>query len=857
MKRIGLVLAGLILATLCLQAQHQINGTLTDSESGRPIENVHITTDEITKGIVSDADGNFSINTEKSSVNLLFKHVSYKTQARHQVVNASSTNLGIIELEKLSVNLDEITISGGMVTESNSPVSISSVSRKVLQTQLGEQPLPLIMNNIPGVFSSRTGGGSGDAQLSIRGFNQENIGLLLNGIPINSVENGLVFWNNWLGLSHAIAEVQVQKGPGVSNVAINSVGGSLNIVTSRPSETPDYSASFQVSSFGNQEITFSTNTGLMKNGWNVAFYGSHLYGKGYIDATYVSAWSYFLTINKQINNKHKITITLLGTPEAHGQRTIRLTNEEHDYYGNLYNKDWGGLNGEVKNASENFYHKPFLSMNHDFTINSKTILSNAVYVSAGYGGGKWSESFQYAPSIFTYRNNSGQINWPAIYDNNANQQGSYILEDGDTITNYSQNVGTQYLASHLQTGLMSTLRHQINNNLSITAGIHYRYFSSYVREEITDLMGGQVFIDDFAWAADGVAGRNQLNYVGDIIKVNNSSIVNFASAYVQTVYNRGRINAYLSLGGNNNWYQRVDRYNYINNQQSETIVKPGFDIRGGINYSLTDQHELFANTAYISRAPYFKYVFGNYTNVPVHDIKNEQISTVEMGYRFHNPTVRFEANAYYTNWGNVSMLSNEYIQLENNTQSRAMVNGLHAIHQGIESTLDVQITKNMNAGLIASFGDFVWQNDITATLLNNDNVVVDTVKVMAKGLKVGGTAQQQIGAQFSVKVLSLIDLKLEWIYYNQLFASFDPVNRTNPNDRQQSYQIPAYQVANIYAGIQTKMFNTPCLIQINGYNIFNSIHVINAEDGSDHTLKTMAGFWSFGRTFDIMLKVNF
>jgi len=855
MKKIGVFLL-LFFAGTVLSAQHLITGSFYNNENGQPIADVQVAIKGTTIGTTSDLHGNFSLTTDLDKLTLTFRHVGYKYQEINMTNQSSTLDMGSMALVPLSVKLDEITITEGLVNHDNTPITISTIGSAEIRTQLGEQPLPLLMNGIPGIYSTRTGGGSGDAQMSIRGFNQENIGILLNGIPIGSVENGLVYWNNWLGLSHAMAEIQIQKGPGVSNVAINSVGGSVNIVTSSPQETPDYSVSYQVSSYGNQEISFSVNSGRMQNGWNVAFCGSHLTGSGYIDATSVNSWSYFLALNKQLTDKSKITITLLGTPDVHNQRNFTLTNAEHEYFGNKYNKDWGGLNGEQKTASQNFYHKPFLSVNHYYSVNSHTIWANAVYASVGYGGGIWSESFNYAPSIFEYRTSSGQIDWPTIYNQNAENTGNYVLENGDTITGYSLNVGTSYLASHWQTGWMSTLRHQVNDRLTLTAGIHYRYFNSLVREKITDLMGGKVFIDDYGWAVDGVSGRPQLRYVGDIIKVNNSSIVNFTSVYAQATYNNGRVNAYFSVGGNNNWYQRIDRYNYVNNQRSEVITKPGFDTRGGISLALGRNHEIYGNTAYISRAPYYKYVFGNYTNVPVHDLKNEHISTVEIGYRFKSRVLSAEVNAYYTDWGNVSMLSNEYIQLEDNTQTRAMINGLHSTHQGIETTVGIRIGENINLGLMGATGDYEWKNDIQATLLNNDNVVIDTIMVMAKGLKVGGMAQQQVGAQFSTKLLKMFDIKMEWIYYDKFFASFDPVIRTNPNDRQQPWQSPGFHTVNIYASMHTKLFNTPCLVQLNTYNLLNDIHVVYAEDGSDHTVETMHGFWSFGHTFDVMLKIN-
>jgi hypothetical protein len=149
--------------------------------------------------------------------------------------------------------------------------------------------------------------------------------------------------------------------------------------------------------------------------------GSYISGTGYIDATYVRGWSYYLALNKQINTKNKITLSLLGAPNRHGQRTLKLSNEEHQYHGHRFNKDWGSFNGQINNASENFYHKPFLSLNHYLTINENKKLANSIYVTSGSGGGKWSESFNYAPSIFEYRNSSGQIDWQSTYENNTTQ----------------------------------------------------------------------------------------------------------------------------------------------------------------------------------------------------------------------------------------------------------------------------------------------------------------------------------------------------------------------------------------------------------------------------------------------------
>jgi hypothetical protein len=389
------------------------------------------------------------------------------------------------------------------------------------------------------------------------------------------------------------------------------------------------------------------------------------------------------------------------------------------------------------------------------------------------------------------------------------------------------------------------------------AGVHYRYFNSFLREEIIDLLGGDFFIEDYSWAVDGVAGRQQIKTRGDLIKVNNNSIVHFVNAYAQLLYNSSKVNAYFSVNGNNNWYQRLDRYNYVNNQKSEQIVKPGFDVRAGISFLPGIRHSLFVNGAIISKAPYFKFVFGNWTNVPVQNLENETVQTIELGYRFENTRFEAKINTYYTLWNNVSLLSNEYVQLENNTQTRAMVNGLNAIHKGIEGRLRYALSSRFQVGGFFSFGNYKWQNNVEARLFNDNNVVVDTVNVFARGLFVGGTAQQQLGIFTNFRLFQFFNIRVEWMYYNNLYANFDPTSRSNPDDHLQAFRIPSYNLLNIYLGIPFHIGRKSALLQLNGYNVLNSIHIVNGEDGAMHDLETFRGFWSFGSNFDFMLSIRF
>lgn len=852
-----LTLISILLFNSNLFSQFVVSGRIVEERSLNPIESAHIVRSDGKNGSVSDNEGKFSIEISSEKEWLTVMAIGYKSKSVFVKITGKTTNIGQIEIVPEPYTLDEITISAGMIQQSEAPVSVSSISSMTIQKDLGDRPLPLIMNTIPGVFSTRTGGGSGDAELSIRGFNQENVGLLLNGVPINGVENGLVYWSNFLTLVDAAAEIQIQKGPGIVNAAINSVGGSVNIITEPATKEKGGFISSQISSYANFKTALSLNSGKMSNGWSVSFLGSFIYGPGYIDATYVRGWSYYLALSKQLNDKNKIVINLLGNPQVHGQRTLKLSNAEHNYYGNLYNKDWGSYNGEINNASENFYHNPFLSINHYLKIDNSKKLANTIYVTYGNGGGKWSESFNYAPSIFEFRNPSGQIDWNTIYERNATNQEEYTLANGETVSGYSIHIQSDYLSSNIRAGLLSTYEQQLNKKLKLVAGIHYRFFNSYLREEISDLLGGLYFIDTYSWALDGVAGRKQIKTTGDIINVNNNSIINFANTYAQLLFDNRHFNAYFSANFNNNWYQRIDNYNYVDNTKSETVVKPGFDIRGGLSYKPGIRNTVYLNAANISKAPYFKFVFGNFTNVPVQNLQNEKINTIEAGYKFESHAFNSQVNAYYTYWRNVSILSNEYVQLENNLQSRAMINGLDALHKGIELELSARILENVRTGAMLNLADNTWQNNVTATLFDGNNVAVDTVNVFVKGLYVGGTPQRQLGAYLNFRLVQFFTIKAEWQYNSRMYAYFNPTSRSNPYDTAQPYQIPAFNTINCFISIPFQFLNKIASLQLNAYNLLNTIHIEIGEDGINHDLDTFEGFWSFGRTFDFELSLNF
>ncbi|MFO7877820.1 MAG: hypothetical protein R6U55_14690, partial [Desulfovermiculus sp.] len=60
-------------------------------------------------------------------------------------------------------------------------------------------------------------------KVAIVGVDSNNIGVLINGVPVNDMESGKVYWSNWAGLSDVTASMQVQRGLGASKLALSSL----------------------------------------------------------------------------------------------------------------------------------------------------------------------------------------------------------------------------------------------------------------------------------------------------------------------------------------------------------------------------------------------------------------------------------------------------------------------------------------------------------------------------------------------------------------------------------------------------------------------------------------------------------
>lgn len=856
-------------------SQGLVRGVIQDANTDETLIGASVLIKGTSIGVTTNLDGSFLLIAPAGEHVLIYRYVGYEEQSSTLTVKDGATyNVGTILLKSSSIGLDEVNVLASTAVDRKTPVAVSTISSANIKEYLGSQEFPEIMNYTPNVFSNKSGGGYGDANLRVRGYDQSNTGVLINGIPVNDMENGWVYWSNWAGLGDATRSIQIQRGLGASKLAINSVGGTVNIITKTTDMNKGGSIGFEATDFGRFKTQLSLSTGLLKTGTAVTFVGSRTYGKGYIDATFVDAWSYFLSVSQNIGKAHQLVFTAIGAPQQHGQRVFMVDSSQYNEYGVLYNANWGYLGGELVNERVNYYHKPQIAANWYWNINEKAFLATSGYVSFGNGGG--SGPLGSNPPKTSY----GQLDYNYVADHNATNidtanallVGQYTIKNGDTI--FDKTMSTSILRNsannHMWYGFLSTLNYSFSDQLKLTTGLDARFYVGEHYREVRNLLGGDYWYDKVFGATT----------VGDKIAYWNDGIVNYGGIFAQLEYTSGKFAAFLAGTISNTWTKRVDYYSYEtgiitedyakdNANISTTLSNFGYNAKIGANYNINENNNVFINAGYYSRVPFFRFHFLNNNNTVNTDLQNENVTAFEAGYGFKNRKFKLNFNAYYSQWANISILKTFNVTIDGQTRSvNSYMTSLKERHIGIEMDANYTFNRWVNAGALLAIGNWEYTNNGEANLYDDQTQeFLGTGTIYTEGLKVPNQPQTQFGLNANFKIAKQLDLGAQWLFYANQYAAFTAESRINPEDNSQSWKLPNYNLMNARLGWAFRLGGLDSYFQVNCYNVFNSVSLSEAEDKTvtttnsdgtkDYSHTFRWGYWNWGRNFNFALTVNF
>lgn len=838
----NLLMAVLLLTSAAVFAQTKLSGKVVD-ESNQPLPGASVVVQGTSTGTSTDFDGNFSFEVSNSNGTIVVSFVGYKSKT---VSFSGTKNFGSVSLAPSSETLDEIVITAtSFAIDRKTPVAVSTVKADVIENKLGSQEFPEILKSTPGVYATKSGGGFGDGRLNLRGFNSENVAVMINGVPVNDMENGRVYWSNWAGLADVTSAMQVQRGLGASKLAVPSIGGTVNILSKTTDVVKGGSVFTAVGNDGYQKYGATVSTGLLDNGFAATVSASKTKGDGYVDGTQFEGYNYFVNISKQINANHKIALSSFGAPQRHGQRQNRslISTYRNAESGNKFNPDWGIKNGEVLHIEDNFYHKSQTSLNHYWTINDKTNLSTALYASWGTGGGGGTAGSN--RDLFNVRLGAGDQ--PVDIDNIVNINRANGALGSEAFLRASRN-------DHSWFGMLSTFKTELNDNLSLIAGVDIRDYTGKHFREVTDLLGGDFVADD-----SDVNNPNIALKVGDKFSYYNDGEVGWQGLFTQLEYDKDNFAGFISAAVSNTSYRRIDYFNYLDSddlQETDKYNFTGFSVKGGANYNLTDEHNLFANIGYFEKAAGFDSVFLQYDNEHINaDAENQKIFSAELGYGFRGATFAANLNVYRTQWNDRTLTQG--IQNPDGTFSTANILGVNAVHQGVEFDFTYKPSDKLSIIGMLSLGDWKWDSDVeNVEIYDEEQNLIDTVNLYISGLKVSDAAQTTAALGLDYELMDKTHFTVDYNYFDDLYADYDPNDR-GTQGAPQSWKAPAYSTfdASIRHGFKIGDLNTTLTARMN--NVFNTDYIADALDGSGSVAETALVWFGYGRTFNISAKIKF
>ncbi len=868
MKRTAFLLMLLAISILSF-AQTTVKGSVADGTSKERLIGVTVYCPETKSGTTTDLDGSFTLKLPQGKHSITLSYVGYKPETL-QV--KTGDNLGTVYLNSESIGLNDFVVTSSIAVQRKTPVAVSVITPQDIQLNISTGGLPELLNSTPGVYATKSGGGFGDERVNIRGFSSENIAVMINGVPMNDMEWGGTYWSNWAGLSDVTRSLQVQRGLGASKIASPSVGGSINILTKSTEAKRGGSIFYGVANDGYQKMTFSASTGLSPQGWAVSMLGSKNTGNGYIQGTPFESYTAFLSVSKVINSNQTISFTGFMAPQWHQQRKDALTIQEWQLYGYKYNAGYGyDINGQPKTFNYNYYNKPQMSINHYWTINDKSSLSTVAYMSIGRGGG-WSglganSSYSYGATngIINnyYRKIDGSFDFATLENQNA------VSASGSTLAIKDQT------NDHMWYGLLSTFNTSIKH-FDIQAGVDLRYYKGTHQGKVVDLLGGQFVIDPARATGKFKNDPNWVNQklgLGDIVTRDYDGYVAQEGVFGQAEYNKDKLSAFVAGSVNGMNYWRVDRF-YYNDVRSVTVTKYGFTGKGGLNYNLTKNHNVFANIGYFSRTPFFQgAIFPSYTTSNIVNKKavNENVFSAELGYGFRSRSFSANLNVYNTVWKNKTMV--KAVNSSDPSQGTINLTGVNSLRQGIELDIKWVPIEHLNITGMASYGNWKWDSNPTGYVYNVDGQPVDTkgnvvpalspnqayATLNLKGIHVGNSAQTTAYLSAQYELLRGFQVGVNYNYYARNYADFSlAINSWGVNSFAQPWRMPNAGVMNINANYRFNIGETKATLFGNINNLLNALYISDATDlNTTHDWQGVSVYYGFLETWSIGLKINF
>ena len=743
-----------------------VSGTVSDAATGNALAGANVVVEGTDLGAAAASNGSYSIANVPAGATITASMIGY---ANSSATAAATVNFA---LEAVAIQLSALEVLASRADE-KTPVAYTNVTKAEMEFRLGSQDIPMSLNTTPSVYATHQGGGAGDARINVRGFNQRNVAVMINGVPQNDMENGWVYWSNWDGVGDATSSIQMQRGLSAASLATPSIGGTMNIITDPTAASRGGRFKTEIGAGGFMKGTFNYNTGLI--GEKMAFSTTIVrkIGDGVIDKTWTDAWAYYFGASYQMNDANRFELYAIGAPQRHGQNLYKQNLGAYDSkfaadvegydtealgedgkfrdegeaggveFGRLFNQNWAPISSSYSgqqywymygdrtvdrhdpdflNERENYFHKPLVNLNHFLTISNNMRLSSILYWSGGSGGG--TGTYGKIPTMdadgnlgdddykFYYGRGPWVRDWNTLVDYNSGNEDTVYVDK-------SALVRTHGSGNNQSVGI---LRNSINRQSTIGAISNLTFDMSDALTLKVGLDWRTAGIEHAREVRDLMGGDYYVDYaddnepggkrveLGDIIAYHNETTVDWLGFFGQVNFASGPISAYGMFGLSTIEYSYQDHFTVADEKiESEAISATQF--KGGAMFDVSDEISVFANFGVVEKPPIMDNVI-YFDGTVASDPVNESFQSIEGGVNYHGGNFAVKANYYMTDWKDRNLTKAVSSgQGSSGDTDVIFLSGVNQKHSGIEVEASAQLISMLRLDAAISIGDWKFDGD--------------------------------------------------------------------------------------------------------------------------------------------------
>ncbi len=853
MQRI-LILLLLLSATFNLNAQTGlIKGRVLHKESKLPYADVTLTLSGAKVIAVSDGDGAFTFSSIPFGSQDMVLSINGDEVDRITIqVNGPLTVLEDIELETVGSTNNNYTLDNSASNfEEAGGQDDNSLSS-------GGQNISSVLNAARDAYLSAATFGWGQYFYRMRGYENDHSILFLNGVPMNDLEEGGVFYNAWSGLNDVFRGRTVSLGlaPNESNFGGLGLNTTLDASASNQRRGTRLTYTATNRSYRNR-LMLTHSSGLMKNGWAWSVSLSKRWAQqGPIKGTFYDAYGYFGAIEKRFK-KHGLSFMVVGAPTRRG-KSGPTTKEAFRLAGtNYYNPYWGYQDGKIRNSRVLTSHQPLFILSHDAKLNSRTILNTAVSYQFGEtanSGIDWFNApdprpdyYRYMPSYLDSADLTAQaedriksdpeaymqINWDRMYEaNRLNKMAGY----GRSVYIVNENV-----EATRKFNAAVNIESAVGDHLTVYAGAFHQSQNNHNFQRVADLLGGDYWenVNQFAARNFGNAANTNLfnvddkstvRKVGDTYGYDYNVLFSRTNAFAQGVFTYNRLDFFLSGEAGYTSFHREGNYRhglYQNNSlgHSEHLNFFTWRGKGGLTYKLNGRHYLYANGAAGNRAPFVDNVVvsARTRNQIISNPRTEQFNSVEAGYLLRSPNIRARLTWFVTNVQHASDIK-RYFYADSGAFVNLVMQGIDKRYTGIEAGAEIKISPSFSLNLGGAFTQaFYTSRPKFSVFSDNDTAQLNNVlagsgdSIFMKNYYVPSGPQTALQASLNYRSKRFWYASLTFNYLARNWIDFSPLARTgegvdllqpgSPEFKQviEQQQLPSFYTVDLFGGKSFKV----------------------------------------------------